>query len=173
MSHYIAPASQYAEDQQSAKSILGSHVLHRGAQSGALIGGITSALRAALASRKATAAAGLPLLSPVLRSTGTGTLWGTGLSALALTGRMWGRSEIEWQDRSWRLLYNKGQVECDDWSVAGSCLGVAAASIREASVTQAAPGRLLRIVGGFGMGNLAGVLGYMIYRHGLHSGRWD
>lgn len=37
---------------------------------------------------------------------------GVGLGIAATMGRMWGREEIEWQERSWRLLANKGQVEC-------------------------------------------------------------
>ena len=31
-------------------------------------------------------------------------VWGMGLLALGLVGRMWGREEVEWKDRSWRLL---------------------------------------------------------------------
>lgn len=34
--------------------------------------------------------------------------------AVAVPARMWGREEIEWQDRSWRLLENKGQVEWEE-----------------------------------------------------------
>jgi len=35
----------------------------------------------------------------------------TGLMAFAVPGRMFGREEIEWKDRSWRLMENKGQLE--------------------------------------------------------------
>lgn len=37
--------------------------------------------------------------------------------------RMWGREQIEWQDRSWRLLENRGQVECDVFSSVGAVVG--------------------------------------------------
>jgi hypothetical protein len=36
---------------------------------------------------------------------------------------MRGREEIEWKDRSWRLLENPGQVETDDWTVVGAGAG--------------------------------------------------
>ncbi len=61
------------------------------------------------------------LAARVLRSAGVGSLWGIGFLAVGLVGRMWGRTEIEWQDRSWRLLENRGQVETDDWTLGGGC----------------------------------------------------
>lgn len=34
-------------------------------------------------------------------------------------GRMRGREEVEWQDRSWRLLENKGEKDTD-WETLGA-----------------------------------------------------
>lgn len=75
-------------------------------------------------------------------------------------GRMRGRSEIEWQDRSWRLLENKGEVDTD-WETIGAMGGGALAGMTAARrgvvplrVGQAA-------LGGAGLGLGSGVL-YMI-----------
>ena len=85
--------------------------------------------------------------------------------------QMHGREEIEWGDRSWRLLENKGQVEVDDWSLAGTAAGAIAAARRGADQ---AVGRATfwRIVGASGAGSMAGVLGYMAWRYGVHGGKW-
>lgn len=72
-------------------------------------------------------------------------------------GRMKGRSEVEWQDRSWRLLENKGEV-VTDWETVGATgvgalAGVVAArrGIIPLSVGRAA-------LGGAGFGLGSGVL---------------
>ncbi|KAK4694664.1 hypothetical protein P7C71_g2951, partial [Lecanoromycetidae sp. Uapishka_2] len=114
----------YAEEQPYFKTILSTHVLFRGFQTGAIIGPIVGAARYALLRRRSPIAP--PFLSYVVRSTGTGAVIGTGLLAIGLVARMWGREEIEWRDRSWRLLENKGQVEVDTWGVAGMTAGGAA-----------------------------------------------
>lgn len=46
-----------------------------------------------------------------------------GLGALAVTGRMYGREEIEWQDRAWRLLENQGQNKQDIGGAVAIVLG--------------------------------------------------
>jgi hypothetical protein len=80
---------------------------------------------------------------------------------------MWGREEIEWQDRSWRLTQNKGQVECDDWTY-GSMLAAAAA------VAWKGKGLGWRgAVGGVGAGSVIGTLGYMGWRYGVKGGKFE
>ncbi|KAJ7599266.1 hypothetical protein C8J56DRAFT_916259 [Mycena floridula] len=144
------PHSEYAEDQPLARTILTSHVLYRGAQSGALIGSFMGAARHFI-KRPVQ-----PFTTTLLRSTGIGTLVGTGFLTLALAGRMYDKTEIEWSDRSWRLLENKRQVEVDDWSLLGTMAGAGAASFRA--------GRLgfRGVLGGASLGSLLGVAGFMV-----------
>ena len=102
------PHPPYAEDQILSKSILGTHVLMRGLAAGSLFG---SAIGAARYIRVSAAQKSLvPWTAAMVRGAGTGGAFGVGLLGLAMVGRMWGREKIEWQDRSWRLLENRGQV---------------------------------------------------------------
>ena len=80
---------------------------------------------------------------------------------------MWGREEIEWRDRAWRLLENKGQVEVDGWGVVGMVVGGAGVLARRGGVGWRVG------VGGVGMGGTVGVIGYMIWRHGVKGGKWE
>jgi len=78
--------------------------------------------------------------------------------------RMRGREEIEWQDRAWRLLENKGQVECDDWTYPGMALGLAVAASKGKSLGWRG------LAGGAGLGGLVGMVGYMGWRYGVKRG---
>ncbi|KAJ9144364.1 hypothetical protein NKR19_g6460, partial [Coniochaeta hoffmannii] len=101
----LFPRAPYAEDQPYYHTILAFHVLSRGFVIGAGVGALAYSARRLIRPS--------PSLS-LLRSSGNGALVGTGLLAVALAGRMRGREEIEWRDRSYRLLWNRGQVEVDD-----------------------------------------------------------
>lgn len=72
-------------------------------------------------------------------------------------GRMRGREEVEWQDRSWRLLENKGEVQTD-WETIGAtgvgALAGAAAARRGAVRLAVGPA----VLGGAGLGLGSGVL---------------
>ena len=157
--------SPYAEDQPYPHAILATHVLFRGFQSGSGIGPFVGIARYLLLRRRSLPG---PLLPIILRSTGVGAAIGTGVSAVGLMARMWGREEIEWRDRSWRLLENKGQVEVDTWGYLGVVVGVttflATRKLRGVGWRTA--------VGSMGLGSTCGVVGYMIYRHGIKGGHW-
>jgi hypothetical protein len=163
------PHTAYAEDQPLSHTILYVHVLTRAIQAGTVVGtGIGSSIYALryfniLKSRIPPAT----FTSTLLRSTGTGTLVATGLLAISLPVRMWGREEIEWKDRSWRLLENKGQVECDDWTYGAMVLGGASAI----------PGyRILGwrgAVGSVGLSSVVGMMGYMGWRYGVNGGQFE
>jgi hypothetical protein len=145
MSHFF-PKATYAEDQPLATTILATHVLYRGFQTGAALGPLT---RAALSLRTKS-----PLTSTsLLRAAGTGGVVGTGVLSVMLIGRMWGREEIEWKDRSWRLMNHKGQVAIDDWSQVGGVLGAGLGAARVGVLGWRG------VVGAAGVGSLVGVVG--------------
>ena len=188
------PQAEFAEDQPLSKTILTTHVLYRGFQSGAMLGSVAGAVRS-IAFQRPTIRASLShaqqdaqsvngmtasqmrpaqimsvssrATARVLASAGTGSAVGTALMAIALVGRMRGRDQIEWNDRSWRLLNNPSQVEVDDWSVAGAVGGVIGSRLVRSTQT-ITPWK--RLAGGAGIGSLAGVAGYMIWRYGVHRG---
>ena len=80
----------------------------------------------------------------------------------ALIARMYGREDIEWNDRSWRLLENTGQIETDFWTVGGGLVGVVGAGVGR----QAGVGAVRGVIGGAGLGGLVG-LGAMMGKRGL------
>lgn len=149
MSRYF-PHAPYAEDQPLSRTILYTHVLTRGLTTGTLIGATIATARHLLPS-----SAPKPLFAArLLRASSTGALIGVGLSALATVGRMWGRDEIEWQDRSWRLMESKSQLRVDDWTYAG---------MAAAPVAMAARGMMgwRPMVGALGLGSVGGMVVYL------------
>ncbi|CAF9914422.1 hypothetical protein IMSHALPRED_001906 [Imshaugia aleurites] len=170
------PHTLYAEDQPYSPAILTTHVLYRGFQTGAIVGPIVSAARyyavrffakETPSARPSTSLPSTSLSAASLRSAGTGAVWGTGVLALVLAHRMWGREEIEWRDRAWRLLENRGQVEVDGWGVVGAVGG-------GVGVWRLGRGVSWRVrVGGVGVGSAVGVFGYMVWRHGVKGGKWE
>lgn len=152
MSRYF-PHADYAEDQPYGKTILTAHVLYRGFQTGAVIGLGIGAARS-LVRRK-------PFAIVALAQTGYGALVGTVLMIPGLPFYMYNKTDIEWKDRSWRLLENEGQKEVDDWSSVGF-VGGALAALRSPAVRQAGRVSLVRIAGGAALGDLLGVTGYMV-----------
>jgi hypothetical protein len=154
------PHPPYAEDQPYSKTILTTHVLSRGFTAGALIGALLSLPSHYI--RKPPHS----LPTTLIRSAGLGTVIGTSLLSIGLAARMWDKEPIEWKDRSWRLLENKGQVEVDDWSYGGAVMGAAAA------VTARTKLGWRGYLGGMGLGSLVGVGGYMVWRHGVNGGKW-
>ena len=162
MSRYF-PHSDYAEDQPYARTILTAHVLDRGFQTGAIFGLLTGSIRSLI--RKQA------LAKTVLLPTGYGAIIGTASMVPALAVRMYGREDIEWKDRSWRLLENEGQMEVDDWSSVGFVAGVVATARREAG-RQVRAGRWVRLAGGAALGECVGIMGYMVWRYGVHGGKW-
>jgi hypothetical protein len=159
----LFPHPQYAEDQPSAHAILYLHVLRASAMTFSFLSlpytGITI-LRSRIQRRPITINT---VLSRTLSNPGRGLILGA-VAGVAMTwGRMRGRSKIEWQDRSWRLLENRGEVDTD-WEIigatgVGALAGVAAA--RRGAVPLSA-GRAA--LGGAGLGLGSGVL-FMIGKY--------
>jgi len=164
------PHAPYAEDQTLSKTILTSHVLYRGFQSGAFLGIATGAVRSLLVLRGTTLAAASPLIATIFQNTtGIGAVIGTGLMVVMLPMKMWSQTQIQWQDRSWRLLENQGQMEVDDWSLVGTVIG--AAYVLASNSGKAEPRKWARVAGGAGVGSMAGVAGYMVWRYGVRGGK--
>lgn len=74
---------------------------------------------------------------------------------------MYGREEIEWKDRSWRLLESRGQNQTDEWSAAGMAGGSVVGVVVGRSVGVAAWKGAL---GGVGAGSALGVVAMMTWR---------
>ncbi|KAK1599482.1 uncharacterized protein LY79DRAFT_535199 [Colletotrichum navitas] len=173
MSRYF-PHAAYAEDQPLARTILTVHVLARGYTVGAVVGlGVSAVggLYTRILGPKASAPA--PVTTALrsarfLRSTGTASAVGLGLMGFALLGRVWGRSDIEWRDRAWRLMENQGQLETDDWTYGGAAAGLFAAA---ATPQMRAAGGWRAVAGAAGLGSVAGTVGYLVWRYGVHDGK--
>ena len=168
----LFPHAAYAEDQTSAQTILTFHVLRAGATAGAFVSvpiGLGARIFSKTVPRPSVARA-------LLISSARGTATGFVFAGLALAGRMWGKDAVEWQDRSWRLLANRGQVEADNWILGGGAGGMVAA------VVGARRGRLpvgmadrvgAAVLGSAGLGMAGGMLGQVAYRNGLRGGKWE
>ncbi|KAK1539305.1 uncharacterized protein CCOS01_00619 [Colletotrichum costaricense] len=190
MSRYF-PHTAYAEDQPLAGTILTVHVLMRGYTTGTVVGlGVAAASGAARRLRgtkpvPATAVAGTPFstsattalrsaggLRTLLRKSGTASAVGLGLTGVATVARMYGREDIEWRDRAWRLMESRSQLEVDDWTYGGAAAGVAALGIARAAGMKGSALGVRVVAGAAGLGSLAGTVGYMIWRYGVHGGKY-
>ncbi|WYZ38595.1 hypothetical protein EsH8_III_000509 [Colletotrichum jinshuiense] len=186
MSRYF-PHAAYAEDQPLARTILTVHVLSRGFTTGAVVGLGSSAvgvlyhrLRGAkpvpasvlFSTTSATSASALRAagLQRLLRSSGTASAVGLGMMGIALAGRMHGRERIEWRDRAWRLMESPGQLETDDWTYSGAAAGLVTFWVAEARM-KGAVGGWRAAAGAAGMGSVAGTVGYLMWRYGVHAGK--
>ncbi|EME79684.1 uncharacterized protein MYCFIDRAFT_37873 [Pseudocercospora fijiensis CIRAD86] len=161
------PHTPYAEEQPYSHTLLYSHVLYRGFQTGTTLGLGSVAIQSAYGCVRGRSSIARAAILPI---TGRWALVTTALMVPATYGRMYGREEIEWRDRSWRLLENKGQVETDDWSLIGTVVG-AMAALRQSTVKVTGMRRAMRVAGGAGVGSMVGVAGYMAWRYGVHGGK--
>jgi len=167
----LFPHPPYAEDQPSAHTILYLHTTRAGAMAGTFIALLT-APTAHLVSQyrypkssptvvSTTHTAPTFLLNRVLTHSSRGLLLGALFGAAATFAHMRDREEIEWQDRTWRLLENKGEVRTDWVALGGSGVGalMAGEAIRRGLVVGMS-GRMA-VFGGAGLGMATGV-GYMV-----------
>ena len=165
----IFPQSAYAEDipMPTAYGILTSHVLMRGFATtgvvGALLPLVASPLRTWLGRPSP-----LPLLSRVVRGAAVGAIGGTAFCAISLVGLMYGQPEIGWQDRSWRLRENQGQIAGDYGILGGAAAGVAlsASNWRREVFSRGVQGGSVRLAGRWvrpvGLAGLASGLGMFV-----------
>jgi hypothetical protein len=127
-------------DVKTSQGILYGHALLKGVQTGAFLGVVCGSLFY-LKNRKASS-----LISHINKfSNGGQVLFGSIVPAMVHL-RMKEKENIEWQDRAWRLAYNKNQNVVDNASIAGGILGFAA-------------------VGSVGVGVAAGVASAAVYNN--------
>lgn len=144
----------YEEEQKHAHSILTIHVLHRGFNLGAPVGlAVWSALR--VAGKRAS----------MVKWTGLGALGTTAFMAVGVQQAMKGKTEYEWQERSWRLLSNKGQNDTDIASVSGGAVGALIATIKTPSISSPIVSTATRAFGGAALGSFIGSFGSMLIWH--------
>ncbi|KAE8446037.1 hypothetical protein EG329_012545 [Mollisiaceae sp. DMI_Dod_QoI] len=163
------PHTSYAEDQPLSHTILWTHVLTRAVTAGSIVGsGIGTSI--VLLRNFNIIKQRIPpssFATTILRSSGTGVVIATGLLCIALPMRMYGKEEIEWNDRSWRLIENRGQVECDDWTYPGMTAGAVAFAMKGQGLGWRSA------VGSIGLGSVGGMLGYMGWRYGVKGGKFE
>lgn len=154
----LFPHPQYAEDQPAAHAILYLHVMRASAMTFSFLSLPYTGL-SLLASRLRTQPQPhtSSILTRTLLNSGRGLVFGTFAGAAMTWGRMRGRDEVEWQDRSWRLLENKGEVDTDLETVGAAGVGAVAAVV--ASRRGGVPLGIARAgLGGAGLGLGSGVL---------------
>lgn len=151
------PHPQYAEDQTNAHAILYLHVMRASAMTFSFLSLPYTGLSVLTSRLRKQPPGNTSILTRTLLNSGRGVVFGA-VAGVAMTwGRMRGREEIEWQDRSWRLLENKGEVDTD-WETIGAtgigALAGVAAARRGVVPVSAAQGA----IGGAGLGLASGVL---------------
>lgn len=72
------------------------------------------------------------------------------------------REEIEWQDRSWRLLESETQRGIDDWTYVGMAAGPATALASKGTMLG-----LAATLGASGLGANVEVMGYPAWKFGI------
>jgi hypothetical protein len=158
MLDHIFPRADYAEEQQYAKTILTTHVLHRSLN----VGGVLGLARVGASSiwHRYRGTAGIAS-TPTLLAVSKTTIWTTVFVSAALGARMYSKDAIEWQDRSWRLLGHPTQRAVDEWSTVGAVSG---AIVGAGLKGKGNVGIMSRGFGGAAIGSLIGVVALETYR---------
>lgn len=177
MSRYF-PHPPYAEDQPLARTILTTHVATRAVTLGTLLGITFTTSRTLIPFLRPATPSADPFAARLLASCTRSVFITLGVTGLGLAGRMWGREHVEWQDRSWRLMENKGQLETDDWTYGGmaaATLAAVVASARAKGEGRPAVAKLgwRGVVGAAGLGSVGGMMGYLGWRYGVNGGKFS
>lgn len=159
----------YAEDQPHSHIILPLHVVRAGLTVGSILSLVAATLVTAIKKPRTLSAWKHRLVLYASRGSVAGMLAGAGM----VTFKMRSREEIEWQDRAWRLLENKGQLEMDRWVPMGGVLGVVLclAAARKGRLPSIGAGTAA--LGGTGLGAAGGAAGYAGWRYGIRRGKFD
>jgi hypothetical protein len=153
----LFPHPSHAEDQPNARTILYLHVLRASTMTFSFLSMPLTGLTLLTTHLRNQPLAPRHALSLLLRNSARGIVIGA-LAGPAMTwARMRGREEVEWQDRSWRLLENQGEVRTDWETVGAAGVGaVAGAAAARRGMVVLGMGRAA--LGGAGLGLGSGVL---------------
>lgn len=127
-------------DVKTSQGILYGHGVLKGIQTGAFLGIICGSLFY-LKNRKAST-----LISNINKFSNGGQILFGSLVPIGVYFRMKDKENVEWQDRAWRLTYNKNQNVVDNACIAGGIIGLVA-------------------VGSVGVGVAAGVASAAVYNN--------
>ena len=153
----LFPHPDHAEDQPNARTILYLHVLRASTMTFAFLSVPLTGLTLLTARLRNQPLSSRLALSRLLLNSGRGLVIGA-LAGPAMTwARMRGREDVEWQDRSWRLLENQGEVRTD-WETVGAAGVGALAGAAAARRGNVALGVGRAALGGAGLGLGSGVL---------------
>jgi hypothetical protein len=145
----LFPQALYAEDQPNAKAILYMHVMRASAMSFTFFSLARIPITLVRSRFRRVPVDMSTLFTRTLQSSGRAFVLGSAAGAATTWGRMRGKTEIEWQDRSWRILGNRGEVQTD-WATVG---GMGAAAV--AGAVAARRGVIPTSVGKAGLGGAA------------------
>ena len=144
----VLPRSDYADDQKNSGLILYTHVAHKGAEVGCVLGALAGVfLHWRLSRSGSTSSIHSTVVGQVnkvgLLGLGLGTLAGLAMTRHRMSTR---QTPIEWQDRAWRLQRHPTQNVIDAGADVGLAVGVL--------VGQPVLGVLGGLVGGFATSRL-------------------
>jgi hypothetical protein len=154
MASFFAPTA-YAEDQPNAQAILYLHVMRASAMSFSFFSLFRFPIALVRMRYRGTPVNMSALVARTLQSSGRAFAIGSVVGALATWGRMRGREDIEWKDRAWRILENKGEVQTDWVTLGGIGAGAfaGAAAARRGTIPASVGSAML---GGAGAGSATG-----------------
>lgn len=119
----------YAEDQQNAQAILYFHVARASAMSFTFFSLFRLPITIIRAQIRKSPVDMSATVVRTLQSSSRAFAIGSAVGALMTWGRMRGREDIEWQDRAWRILGNKGEVQTDWATIGGIGAGAVAGAV--------------------------------------------
>ena len=152
----LFPHPAHAEDQSYARTILYLHVVRASAMSFSFISIFRFPISLAAARYRKTPVDYHTIVARTLKTSGYGLVLGTAAGVAMTWGRMRGREEIEWKDRSWGLLENKGETKTDWATLFASGAGAVATLIAtQRGIISLTAGNA--VLSGAGLGSAAGV----------------
>ncbi|KAJ3330758.1 hypothetical protein HDU76_004931 [Blyttiomyces sp. JEL0837] len=135
--------ANYTEDQQNSHLVLHSHVAARSINATTTLTSTGVVIGKLLAKKK------WPLGAGLLRANTYAVIAALAIGPIMTEARMSGKSEIEWQDRAWRILQNQNQLKVDELEVYGAGIGALTGGLL---MRYKGVGLVTRTVGGAGLG---------------------